>query len=252
MRIVKFILLVIVALTSPSAPSVADHRIGHIIVKTPDLTVRSAYASYRPQRGDPDPEWAENTLRVFTLREAAEVVARNLDWVRKSDWDAEFKAMFERAVTWVREVRAKTPEEIYSLSHELSARPDAEAKRYDGVASRLLTIAADRGHEKAKAEKAASLKRFRARKRRWPPRMHALLMEYVQKGDPGAMDLLSSRYKNGEDLERNLAKAYYWLLRAQEGGEDEASGLRVLDRRISPADKEQALKWFREGTVPPL
>ncbi len=252
MQIAKIVLMALVLLFWSQSPSESSHRIGHSIEKTPDFSVRSAYSSFRPRWGEAKPEWAGNSLRVFVFREPPMMVNRDLNWVRKSDWDSEFKSMFERAVTWVREVRAKTPEEIFRLSHELRARPNVKVERFDGVADDLLSIAAKRGHEKAKAEYKAWMKRLRARKRRWHPLQHALLMEYLRKGDPGAMLLLSTRYENGEDLERNMAKAYYWLLRAGKGGEDVAVGIRVLDRRISPADKKQALEWFREGTVPGL
>ena len=217
--------------------------------KVPTLDVSSAHIFYRSPGSEADPVLAENVLRVFALRVSDPVVDRNLAWVRRSGWQPEFKAIFERAVIWARTVRRKSPEELYRLSHELRARPDAGENFFGRVAIRLRGMAAKRGHKQAKREDAEW---FRNKKSYWSPRHHAWLMNRVRDGEPGAMVSLAIRYTRGEGVENNPAKAYYWYLRAKEGGRDVALMISNLERRISRTDRDQALKWLAEGTVPKL
>ena len=217
--------------------------------KVPVLDVRSAHTFYRSPGSEPDPVLAENVLRVFALRESDPVVDRNLAWVRRSGWQPEFKAIFEGAVRWARTIRRESPDELYRLSHEFRARPNAGENFFGRVAIRLRGMAAKRGHKQARREDAEW---HRNRKSYWSPRHHSWLMNKVRDGDPGAMVLLANRYTRAEGLERDPAKAYYWLLRAKEGGRDVALMIGNLERRISRADRDRALKWLADGTVPEL
>lgn len=215
--------------------------------EVPISDVRRAHLYFRSPGSGPDPVLAENALRVFALRESDPVVDRNLAWVRRSGWQPEFKAIFERAVRWVRTVRRKSPEELYRLSHEFRARSNAGNKYFESVAIRLLGMAAQRGHKEAKREKAEW---HRNRRRQRSRSDHARLVNEGRKGDPGTMVLLAGHYKRAEGAEKDLAKAYYWLLRAKKGGRDVAIAMYNLDRRISRADRDRALKWLVGGTVP--
>lgn len=242
--------LVLIAVVAPNTAT-GRHVKGHNV---PTGVVGAAYIFSRQLGGkNADPVMAENVLRAFALSGPDDVVDRNLAWVRQSDWEPKFKAVFEGAVRWARTTRRKKPEELYRLSHEFRTRPNAAEKGFNNLASTLRSLAARGGHEQAKLEEAEWV---RNRKREWSPSDHARMMEKIAKYDPDAMYMLADRYERAEGLARDLAKAYYWLLRARRRGgevaEDVAIAIRVLDRRISTADKDRALKWFLNGTVPEL
>ena len=219
--------------------------------KVPASSVGVAHLIFLRSPGNqPNPGWAENTLRIFAFSESDEFVDRNMAWVRNSDWELKFKAMFERAVVWAREVRKKSPDELYNLSHQFRARPDAKAKRFDGLADTLLRLAVKRGHPKARAEEDERLRNYDWRR----ARERTDLIKRLKAGDPDAMYVLSGRYEYAKGLKRDLAKAYYWLLRAREagGGENVDIAIRVLDRRIPTAELHRAMRWFVQQNEPEL
>ena len=222
------------------------HAYGHAD-KVPISDVRRAHLFYRSPGSRPDPVLAENVLRVFALRESDPLVDRNLAWVRQSGWQPEFKAIFERAVIWARTTRRKRPDELYRLSHELRTRRNAGEKFFGSVANELRAIAAKRGHKQAIREKDEW---HRDRRRQRSRSDHARLVNEGRKGDPVTMDLLAGHYRHAEGAEKDLAKAYYWMLRAKQGGRDVAFAMDNLERRIRRADRDRALKWLADGTVP--
>ena len=150
---------------------------------------------------------------------------------------------------WARTTRRKSPDELYRLSHEFRARLNAEDKHFVLVADKLRALAAKRGHKQAGRERDEWHRNKRNKKTYWSPRHHAWLMDRVRKGEPAAMASLATRYKRAEGAEKDLAKAYYWLLRAKKGGWDVALAISNLDRRVSGADRDRALKWLAKRTV---
>jgi TPR repeat protein len=83
---------------------------------------------------------------------------------------------------------------------------------FDSVANGLRSLAARAGHRKAKREEDEWMRNY---KPEYSPSDHARMMKKIGKGDPVAMYMLADRYERALGLERNLAKAYYWLLRAR-------------------------------------
>ncbi len=248
MTALKSVLICLILIAGAFPSVVAAERNAQ---RVPDGDVGAARIFSQSLGGKPDPVMAENVLRIFALRGPDEVVDRNLAWVRRSDWSPEFKAMFARAVAWARRTRRLSPDELYRLSREFRARPNAGDRFFESVADELRALAAYAGQRKAKRELDEWRRNYQ---REWSPSDHARMMKDIGKGDARAMYMLSYRYEHAEGLERNLAKSYYWLLRARERGgkmaEDVAIAIRLLDGMISSADRKRALKWFRDKTVP--
>ena len=242
--------LLLAAAFVPIAEGAVDWR-----AKVPSTQVKFAYFKYRGVGAPPDHVTAENVLRSHALNEPVPMIDRNLAWVQVSDWPAGFKTLFAGVVRWTRTMRQLGPDELYRLSREFFAQPNAEERFFDSVALGLRAIAARRGHQRAQKEGEEWVRNYKII---YSKAQHELLMAGVAKGDPGAMYLLAARYERAQGLKRDLAKAYYWLLRARAGVQDKkttkdvARALRVLGDDIKPEERQRARKWIEAGTEPPL
>ena len=238
--------LVLIAVVAPDAAT-GRHVKGHNI---PNSAVGAAYIFSGQQSGKKaDAVLAENTLRSFALLYSDHAVDANLAWVRQSDWQPQFKALFEGAVRWARTIRQRRPEELYRLSREYRARPDARDRNFVSVANMLRRLAARGGHEQARQEDDEWLRNY---ERERSPTDSPEVAIRAAEGDSSAMFLLATRYQDGEGVKKSLAKSYYWFLRAREGGGDAAIKIWALEAIASTAEKDLALKWFRDGTAPGL
>lgn len=242
--------LLLAAAFVPIAEGAADWR-----AKVPSIQVKFAYFKYRGVGPPPDHVTAKNVLRSHALIEPDPMIDRNLAWVRVSDWPAGFKTLFADAVRWSRTTRQLGPDELYRLSREFFAQPNAEERFFASIASSLRGLAASRGHKRAQKERDEWVRNYKII---YSKAQHELLMAGVAKGDPGAMYLLAARYERAQGLKRDLAKAYYWLLRARTNArnkkttKDVARALRVLGDDIKPEERQRARKWIEAGTEPPL
>lgn len=245
---VAFVGLILAAALMPYAVGAAESN-----GRAPATDVNVAHVLFQPPGGEPDHEGAENLLRYFALQEPDSSVDLNLAWVERSNWQTGFKTLFARAVGWARRTQVQNPDELYRLWREFSARPKAGERHWESVAVRLLALAAHRGHAAAKRDYEEWSRK--ATKKQWAAD-HAWLIKRVERGEAWAMSSLAVRYKLPRGPERNLAKAYYWFLRARtvtrgEDSEKAAHALAGVERRISPEEMWQALKWLEEGTAPP-
>lgn len=215
--------------------------------QAPRSEVELAEIAFRGLGGGPDRVVTENLLRTFALSESDHLVDLNLAWVQQSDWQARFKTLFVRAVSWARKTRQLDPDELDGLSREFRARPKAEKRLFYKVARHLRRLATVKREKKARSRQLVNDP--------WPAR-HARLMNKAARGDIFAMTGLARNYQLGEDHEPDPAKSYYWMLRARAAARD--TRLSSLTRLIvneakddvSPADQRQAVKWLEAGTVP--
>lgn len=239
--------LVLAAVPLPSAAGAADRP-----AKAPATSVNVAHTFFHLPGGESYRVTAENNLRIFALIEPDAIVDRNLAWVRQSNWQAGFKAMFARAVRWARTTRKLGPDELYHLAHEFLAQSKDEGRHFKSIAKRLLGLAAIQGHAQAKREDDVWARK--TAKANWPG-FHAYLMKRVARGDADALEALGIQYKLARGPKRDLARTYYWFLRARAGARGEialnvARSIENLERQISSEDRRQAMKWFEDGTVP--
>jgi hypothetical protein len=218
-----------VALTEPPPPDVRVWR-AHRAFTSPDA---------------PDPSLAETTLRRFAIEAPAEALARNLSWVRQSDWSQGFKALFAKAVHWADDVRKQPPADIYRLSRDLRTQPEADERNL--LARALLGLAAERGHPAALHDRYVIL---RDHKHFWPPMFLDLVREAIEKGDPVSMAMMAERYENGEGTEVDLAKAYYWYLRAERLDPSYRMFTKSVGRKADEKMRLQALRWLAEEKQP--
>ena len=211
MTALKSVLICLILIAGVSPSVVAAERKAP---KLPDGFIRTTYLLSQPKMVGKfaDPVRTKHALRAFALNRSDKVVDRNLAWVRHSGWAPEFKAMFVRAVAWARKTRRLNADELYRLSLEFRARPNAEKMFFESVANGLRSLAARAGHRKAKRQEDESVRNY---KPEWSPSDHARMMKKIGKGDATAMYMLADRYERAIGLERNLAKSYYWLLRAR-------------------------------------
>ncbi len=199
--------LLLAAAFVPIAEGAVDWR-----AKVPSTQVKFAYFMYRGVGAPPDHVTAENVLRAEALTEPDPMIDRNLAWVQGSDWQAGFKTLFADAVRWSRTTRQLGPDELYRLSREFFARPNADERFFDSVALGLRAIAARRGHKRALKEEDEWVRNYKII---YSKSDHERMMAKVAKGDPLAMYMLGGRYERAQGLKRDLAKAYYWMLRAR-------------------------------------
>lgn len=242
--------LILAAAFVPIAAGAPDWR-----AKVPSTQVKFAYFMYRGVGAPPDHVTAENVLRAEILTEPDPMIDRNLAWVQSSDWPAGFKTLFAGAVRWTRTTRQLGPDELYRLSREFFAQPKAEERFFASIASSLRGLAASRGHKRARQEQDEWV---RNHKHVYTKAQHERMMAKVAKGDPVAMYLLAGRYEDAEGLKRDLAKAYYWMLRARANVRDEkttkdvALALHFLERDTKPEERRRALNWLETGIEPPI
>lgn len=237
------------------AAPVPVHSYGHTD-KVPAFELELAYFFYRGPGTSPSPVLAENTLRLFVLGESKSYVGKNRKWLAQSDWQGDFKDLFDRAIRWVREIRAKEPENVYRLSHELQKRPDADENNFDSLSYRLLQIAAKMGHLNAiaeltqrvhpvdepgvRAEMARTAYDYATREKgRYPDRFIA----------DGQTNLAYSYWK-GLGVEKDLMKALYWYLRGHEKGKDVSWAVFPISNMLSTSQMTQVKEWLDSGTVP--
>jgi TPR repeat protein len=61
---------------------------------------------------------------------------------------------------------------------------------------------------------------------------------------------LIKRYREGDGLEKDNAKAFYWVFRAMLTGVDMSEQHRRLSKTLSEAELAQVTSWFTSSTFP--
>lgn len=229
----------------------------------PHFDLEQALFAYRHYRRDPDHYRLE--LKLYVIRHPEVRVKANREYVERQGWPKIFRDDFDKEINWLKRVSAMPPDDIFELSRRLRGRvaDDAsdEVRILNGSISHALGIFAENAGSGAAMY-------FRAKAILAATRQSGEVVD-CESGAPvfrmwRAADLdfgpaiaeLISIYLMGRCVEVDLARAHYWVLRANRAGVD----VRVLDRRVreglSPAQRERAEKWlvgpdapfFREHT----
>ena len=233
-------ILLVLALTQCSGTVPEPDEIKHgnyTEEEVPDDFLRWAQREHKDRAGDPD--FLRTMLRSFALSYSEETARRNRAFMVKEKWHSDLIEGLDQALVWGRAMRAN-PRQAYDLWKGHRDRA-AQESRPAGMLS-LLIVAEEAGIPEARFEWANYLlsrggKGYRLRK--------LADEDYL----PVQVDMVR-RYTEGDGLEKDNAKAYYWLSRAFHNGAKVSDQHRRLGEILTADDFGKVASWYMIGLSP--
>ncbi|MDP6786508.1 MAG: hypothetical protein QGI13_05190 [Rhodospirillales bacterium] len=207
--------------------------------KVPDHDLSVAQMLHKGMISFGYPEAMRDMLRLFALRNSEKAAKKNRDYLVKEKWHPDLVEGFDQAVAWVRTLR-QDPRRAYELWKVY--REKGKKQPFPSLADALLILAVDSGLAEARFEWARS---YLDDDGFGYPLRELADADYL----PAQLEFVR-RYREGDDLEKDNAKAFYWLSRAIRKGAKVMERHRLLSESLTEEEHRRVESWFK-WNVPP-
>jgi hypothetical protein len=185
------------------------------------------------------PEATRDMLRLLMLSITKTAIKENRAHIVKEKWDPDLLHGFDQAHAWGRELRAEPgrAHELWKVYREKGTR-----EPFPTLADMLLVVAAHEGLLEARFDLAHyALHRYGTE--------HFLIILADEDHFSAQLELVK-RYGEGDGLEKDNAKAFYWLSRALLKGAEVSEQHRRLSKTLSEDQHRRVASWFTSDAVP--
>ena len=185
------------------------------------------------------PDAKRDMLRLLILSITKTAIKENRAFMVKEGWDPELLREFDQMHAWGRELIAepRRAHELWKVFREKGAREPLSS-----LAHALLVEAANEGLIEARFDFAHD------DLQRYGTDYH--LTRLAHDDHLSAQLELVKRFEEGNGLEKDNAKAFYWLFRALLKGADVAEQHRRLSKALSEDELGRVASWFISGALP--
>ena len=150
-----------------------------------------------------------------------------------------YPPQFDEALAWLDDLKQREGEAAYVES--LSYRDGNSVPQDDALADKLLELAALRDYPQAAYELGLAKLEGSEEERDWPGGM--VMLWRAAKGDLViAQRELALRYREAEGDDLNRQRAFYWLLRARQNGDEVDDELAAAASDLSEAERELVVR----------
>jgi hypothetical protein len=185
------------------------------------------------------PDAKRDMLRLLILSITKTAIKEYRAFMVKEGWDPELLREFGQADAWGSELRAEP-----RRAHELWKfyRQKGTREPFSSLAHMLLVVAVHEGFLDARFDLAHSeLQRYGT---------DYYLTLLANEDHLSAQLELVKRYEDGDGLEKDYAKAFYWVFRALLKGADVSEQHRRLGKALSEDELGRVASWSISSTLP--
>ena len=185
------------------------------------------------------PDAKRDMFRLLFLSITKTAIKENRTFIVKEKWEPELLRQFDQADAWGSELRAepRRAHELWKVYREKGTR-----EPFPSLAHMLLIVAAREGFLEARFDLAHDILQQH--------QDEFYLARLADEDHLSAQLELIKRYTEGNGLEKDNAKAFYWLFRALLTSADMSEQHRRLSKTLSEEELDRVTSWFTSSTFP--